>query len=283
MGTPFRRAFREAQRDQRQVFDRINASEFYGYGAGGKSGLSFGESLELAFAGRLQETMDALDEALLRAARDALERVVERGKSRLRDHVIRAGLGRQGTQGGGGPSLANAVRYEIYPRRGLSRSPAALLYIQPTAHHIFEAFEEGSTIRAKNGGFLTIPIPGSPASREQFGRKPKGQTVIESMKARGVELAFVPAGPNRPAMLVAEGVRLSTRATGRQHVSRTQKRTKSGALASGTQTVPLFWLIPAVQMPKRLNLADEFREVERDFMAAFEAELEAEVRALSGA
>ena len=83
MGTPFRQAFRETRKDQRQVFDRINAAEFYGYGAGRSSGLSFGESLELAFAGRLQETMDALDEALLRAARDALERVVERGKNYL--------------------------------------------------------------------------------------------------------------------------------------------------------------------------------------------------------
>lgn len=244
----------------------------------------FGREMELALSGRLQEYMAKADEAILRAARNALERIVEEGKDRLRDMVVRTGLGRQGAGSGRGTgrSLASAVRFDIYPKRGLARDPAALLYIQPSATKIYQAFEEGETIRARGGGFLTIPIPGSPASREVFGDKPRGTTILAALKAKGVEIAFVPGNGQCPAMLVANSVRVGTSKTGRTRVSRAA-RTKSGGLASGTQSVPLFWLVPSAQMPKKFSIADEFRAIERDFANAFARAFASEMAALERA
>jgi hypothetical protein len=244
----------------------------------------FGRELELALTGRLQEYMAKADEAILRAGRNALERIVLDGKDRLRGMVVKAGLGREGAGSGRGTgrSLAGAIRYDIYPKRGLAREPAALLYIQPSATPIYESFEEGATIRAGGGGFLTIPIPGSPASREVFGDKPRGTTILAQLKARGVEIAFVPGKGQRPAMLVANSVRVGTLKSGRTRVS-SAKRTKTGGLASGTQSVPLFWLVPAAKMPKKFNLSDEFRKIERDFMREFAAQFAKELAAIEGA
>jgi hypothetical protein len=256
---------------------------FDGSTFGGTSAI-FGRELQLALTGRLQEYMAKADEAVLRAGRNALERVVERGKDSLRGMVVKAGLAREGAGSGRGTgrSLASAVRFEIYPKRGLARDPAALLYIQPSSRKIFEAFEDGVTIRAGNGGFLTIPIPGSPASREVFGDKPRGTTILAQLKARGVEIAFVPGKGTRPAMLVANSVRIGSSKAGRTRVS-SAKRTKSGGLAAGTQSVPLFWLVPAAKMPRKFRLADEFRRIERDFAREFATQFARELAAIERA
>lgn len=242
-----------------------------------------GRELQLALQGKLADYMRKADEAILRAGRNALERIVLDGKERLRGMVVKAGLGREGAGSGRGTgrSLASAVRYEVYPKRGLARDPAALLYIQPSAMKIYQAFENGETIRAKNGGFLTIPIPGSPASREVFGDKPRGTTILAALKARGVEIAFVPGKGQRPAMLVANSVRIGTSKAGRTRVS-AAKRRKTGGLASGTQSVPLFWLVPTAKMPRKFNLSDEFRRIERDFMREFAEQFAREMKAIEG-
>jgi hypothetical protein len=256
---------------------------FDGSAFGGTSAI-FGRELQLALTGRLQEYMAKADEAILRAGRNAIERVVERGKDSLRGMVVKAGLAREGAGSGRGTgrSLASAVRFEIYPKRGLARDPAALLYIQPSSRKIFQAFEDGERISAPGGKALTIPIPGSPASREVFGDKPRGSTILATLKARGVEIGYVKAKGDRPAMLVANSVRVGTNKAGRTRVSRAA-RTKSGGFASGTQSVPLFWLIPAVKMPKKFSLADEFRRIERDFAREFAEQFARELAAIERA
>lgn len=244
----------------------------------------FAKEWELALSGELQAYLEAADEAVLRAAKAALNRVAEEGKSRLRSMVVRAGLARDGAQSGRGTgrSLANAIRYEVYPKGArLARNPSAFLYVQPSATHIFEAFEEGVTINAKGGGFLTIPVPGSPASREVFGAKPRGESVLDRLRSRGIEVAFVKATPNRPAMLIANNVRLT--ATGRLSAIKKRKeglpeqavnaRAKKGfSYAKGAASIPLFFLVPRVQMPKRLDLAREFERLAAEFFEAFSTE-----------
>lgn len=234
----------------------------------------FSRETQLALSGELQAYLAAADEAILRAVRSALLAIVDDSKQRMREQVVAAKLGKQDAGEGrkSGRSLASAIRAEIYPRTGLARNPAALLYVQPSAVHIFEAFEEGATIRAGGGKFITIPIPGSPASREQFGDKPRGQTVLERLKAKGIEIAFVPGNGSRPAMLVANSVRLRTDAKGRSKVARATK-TKAGAFASGTGSVPLFFLVPQARIAKRLNLQREFERASDEFFQRFTREL----------
>lgn len=249
----------------------------------------FSKQMELALSGELQAYLDAADELVLTTAKAAVSTIAEEGRDRLRAMVRRAGLAREGAQAGKGTgrSLANAVRYDVYPRGArLARNPAALLYVQPSAVRIFEAFEKGATITAERSRFLTVPIPGSPASRAEFGAKPRGQSVLEKLKARGIEVAFVKATASRPAMLVANGVRLT--ATGR--LSRIKKRkegmpeqafnprSKKGfSYAKGEASIPLFFLVPRVNIPKRLDMAREFERLSAEFVDLFAREFAAAV------
>lgn len=237
----------------------------------------FSKEWELAIGGNLQAYLDQADASIMDASLFALHAIVEKGRRSLRSMVEAAGLSKSGAGEGRGTgrSLASAIRYQTYPANlnVRARNPAALLYVQPSAVHIFEAFEEGATIRAKEGRFITIPVPGSPAARENFGDKPQGQTVLEKLKSRGVEVKFVPATPARPAMLVAENVRLRTDAKNRLKVSRATK-TKAGAFASGTGSVPLFFLVEQARIDKRINLAREFQRLSEEFVETFAREFD---------
>lgn len=230
----------------------------------------------LALSGELEAYLDAADHNIMDAAAFALHNIVTEGRKRLRDMVVGAGLSKSGTGEGRGTgrSLASAIRYEVYPSNRVARNPAALLYVQPSAIHIFEAFENDTIIQAKQGRFLTIPVPGSPADRKVAGDKPRGETVLERLKARGVEVRFVKATPNRPAMLVADSVRLGVSAKGRTRVTRAA-RTKAGAYASGAQSVPLFFLVPRARIGKRLSLKREFERLANEFVDAFSREIAA--------
>ncbi len=224
----------------------------------------FSHELGLALTGQLQATINAADAAVLKAANGAVDWVIHTMKDELREMVEGARLGRR---------LANSVRGRKYPDQGLGRDPAGFIYVQPSAVHIYESFATGATIRSRTGDYLAIPVPGSPADRKNYGQKRDGRTTIEDFKARGIELAFVRANGSRPAMLVGKSVRLSTLKSGRQRVT-AAKLTKSGRLAAGTQSIPLFWLVPSAKMPKRLAWDAWFRRASEQFMQRFAAEFD---------
>src|SRR5687768_7476820 len=70
-------------------------------------------------------------------------------KFELRPQLQAAGLGER---------IANAVASNVYPVSGKSLHPAALVYPRgPLAERIFEAFNSGATIKAKNKSFIAIP------------------------------------------------------------------------------------------------------------------------------
>jgi hypothetical protein len=245
-------------------------------------GLFVNRRWEHAFKGELTEYLEAVDEAVLNAARFALTNVTQELKERLRSQVVRAGLGKEGAgEGkGSGRSLASAVRVEQYPKTGLARNPAALLYVQPSAVRIYEAFEDGATITSSSGRYLTIPIPGSPADRKNFGDKPRGQSVLDAIRARGIEIGFVPARNGRPAMLIAQSVRVRDGGRGAKQLG-AAKRTKSGAFAKGAASVPLFFLVPKAQMPKKLNMRAEFERAAREFLDMFAREFDGQLGRIS--
>lgn len=223
-------------------------------------GQFYSRELALALSGELMKTIEALDKTIQAVAYNAVLDVVDDIKGRLRGMVQSAGLGSR---------LAGAVRANFYenPNGG---APAAFIFVQPSAVNIFTAFSSDTTIRSKSaGGLLAIPVQGSPADRKNFGQQRKGETVIETMRQRGVELQFVPGRGDRPAMLVGKSVRLSTRATGRTHVSRSIGPTKTGKAAANTASVPLFWLVPEARIKGRLDWDGEFRRASDTFLTEF--------------
>ena len=219
------------------------------------------KAFTLALSGELNDYLENADRHVLIAARYALDETAEGVKDRMSGMVERAGLGK----------LRKTVSYRIYPEQGLSRTPSALVYVQPRAVPMFESFEEGATIQARMGGKLIIPIPDSPADRDHFGRDPsrKKGSKLDWYKQKGIEIKFVPGSATRPAMLVADSVRLRNRGkTGRVAISRA-KRLKSGGYAKRAVMVPLFWVVDSARMPKRLNWKGEEARSLSNFMSSF--------------
>lgn len=215
----------------------------------------------LALSGELNEYLENADRHVLMAARHAMIETIQAIEERMERMVARAGLGK----------LEKTVSSQIYPERGLSREPVGIVYVRERATHIFEAFEEGVTIRSGAGGKLAIPIPDSPADRIHFGKDParNQKTKLEWFKDKGIEIKLIPGNLNRPAMLVADSVRLGMRGkTDRVRISRA-KRLKSGGLAKSAVMVPLFWLVEESRMPKRLSWKSEQAQAMSNFMSVF--------------
>lgn len=250
------------------------------FGGGGL----FSRPLQLALTGQLQEYIAQADQVVMKAARAAVDSVTTRTKDRLRDMVVKAGLGREGAGSGkgSGRSLASAIRGDVYPGKGLSHQPAGWVFIQPSAVRIYEAFETGATVRSGGGKYLTIPVPGSPADRKIFGDKPRGSTVLEALKSRGVKLSFVPGKGDRPAMLIGENVRVGVSKSGRTRISGA-KAGKSGRYGKGAEVVPLFWLVPQAKLPRKFDFTSEFKRAAEAFMAEFAKAFAAELARLQAA
>ena len=155
-------------------------------------------------------------------------------KNAWRGQVRAAGLGNR---------LAGSIRSEVYPKGTVSASAAGFVYTN--ADDILTSHDEGSLITARSGLWLAIPTEAAMKSRRHGRISP-----VEWERRSGQKLRMV-FRPGRPALLVAEG-RQSMK-TG-QFRSRSRLRLKSGAYASNVATVPIFILVPQVQMPKRLDL-----------------------------
>ena len=104
---------------------------------------------------------------------------------------------------------------------------------------IIGAHDSGPLIRSRNGFWLAIPTPAA-------GKSTRGGRITpgEWERRSGLRLRFVYRRTG-PSLLVAEG-RLNAR--GRAVAS----RSKTGR---GVTTVPIFLLMPQVQLRKRLDLA----------------------------
>ena len=149
-------------------------------------------------------------------------------KSAWRAQITGAGLGQR---------LANTIRSEQFPKGRPSLNAAAVVWSK--APVIVGAHETGPLIRSRNGFWLAIPTPAAGKSA-RGGRISPGDWERRS----GLRLRFVHRRTG-PSLLVAEG-RLNTR--GRAVASRSRT-------GRGVTTVPIFLLVPQVQLRKRLDLA----------------------------
>jgi len=169
------------------------------------------------------------ERAVTTATREAGNNV----KSAWRAQITGAGLGQR---------LARTIRSEQFPKGRPSLSAAAVVWSR--APLIIGAHDSGPLIRSRNGFWLAIPTPAAGKS-SRGGRISPGDWERRS----GLRLRFVYRRTG-PSLLVAEG-RLNAR--GRAVASRSRT-------GRGVTTVPIFLLVPQVQLRKRLDLA---RDAER--------------------
>lgn len=167
----------------------------------------------------------------LRAARGAVEESSRALRDELQGATASAGLGR----------LAQAWRHRVYPLTGLADEPVGLVAPKGTvrtrgamrAH----GGESSGVIRARRGA-LAIPLPGSGARRTE--------TPAEYQFRTGNKLRLVPRRGSRPALLVLDNARES----GKRRIA---KRNRS-ANARRRATVPIFVLIPQVDLRARFSI-----------------------------
>ena len=163
-----------------------------------------------------------------RAVSQAVNEAGSSLKSAWRAQITGAGLG---------PRLARTIRSEQFPKGKTSLNAAAVIWSK--APVIIGAHDTGPLIRSRNGFWLAIPT-------ETAGKSARGGRITpgEWERRSGLRLRFV-YRRNGPSLLVAEG-RLNAR--GRAVASRSRT-------GRGVTTVPIFLLVPQVQLRKRLDLA----------------------------
>ena len=175
-------------------------------------------------AAMMAAEIKAGERAVTTATREAGNNV----KSAWRAQVTGAGLGQR---------LARTIRSEQFPKGRPSLSAAAVVWSR--APVIIGAHDSGPLIRSRNGFWLAIPTPAA-------GKSTRGGRITpgEWERRSGLRLRFVYRRTG-PSLLVAEG-RLNAR--GRAVASRSRT-------GRGVTTVPIFLLVPQVQLRTRLDLA----------------------------
>lgn len=207
--------------------------------------------LAVAIAGSLQAILAAEVRAGERAATKAVRAETERLKRELREQVVSA-------FGARGRGIAGAWRSRVFPEAGDSLGAAGIVWTKAPA--IIDAFERGAVIRARGGRYLAIPTGfNAPQGRRGRGMRVTPQQMVASKQAflrpfksgRGFVWCLpVRQGERvgrRRAPLIAGG--LAAVATAR----------RKGAAAWQAELlrqgfVPMFLLVPQVQVGKRLDV-----------------------------
>ncbi|WP_333669577.1 DUF6441 family protein [Elioraea tepidiphila] len=210
--------------------------------------------LAAAVTGSLAAILAAEVRAGERAVTRSVRAETERLKRELREQVVSA-------FGARGRGIANAWRSRVFPETGESLNAAGLVWSKvPTIIH---AFEHGALIRARGGRFLAIPTGfnavGGRRGRASGGLRFTPQQMVASRQAFLLPFrsrrGFVWCLPvrrgerigRRRAPLIAGG--LATVATARR---RGAAAWQAELLRQGF--VPMFLLVPQVQLPRRLDV-----------------------------
>ena len=189
----------------------------------------------------------ATGEAMERAAQAAIKAAGEQAKADGKANILSAGLGTR---------FANALRLNVYPKKGASLRAAALIY-----HKIPYAgvFEEGATIRGKPR--LWLPLPSTP---RKYGR----YRLTPERYAREIGPLQYVKRPGKAPLLFAKVKSAKSGKPGKPSLS----RLKAGARGQGeTTSVPVFVGIDSVSIRKRLDISGIVRKA-RDRLADFYAE-----------
>ncbi len=202
--------------------------------------------LEAALGGDLTRLLEAELRSGRSAARAGVKETTEFLKSRLRDQVTGAGMGRR---------LANTWRARVFPGGAVKTlSPAGFVWTK--APRIVQAFDEGVVVKSKAGFFLAIPTENAP---RRLARRRPTPALFEQVKGIPLRLVFRRTGPS---LLVADMRASQGRRGGFRKASASALRTGRGLVSA-----PIFILVPQVRLPKRLNVRAATRQAE-DRLAA---------------
>ena len=192
--------------------------------------------LGAVIVGSIKADLDAEVRRIERAVPAGVKEAGSGLKGELQKQVVGAGLGIR---------LARTWRDRHYPNRG--HDAASLVWSK--APRIIRTFDEGTTIRSKDGFWLAIPTPSAP--KRGVGGKRINPSNFPEHRFGPLRFVYRQRGPS---LLVVDGVRVNA-STGR--VGRRAKGgayTKSGRMKAGMATVVMFILVPQVKMPKRLDV-----------------------------
>lgn len=194
-------------------------------------------SVQVAVLGNLEQGLLAEVKGAERAVTAAVRMAGAGVKAGWRGQIASAGLGER---------LGRTIRDQYYPKSGASIEAAALVYSR--APNIVGAFEQGVTIRGKDGFWLAIPT-------EAAGKSTRGGRITpgEWERRNGRRLKFVFRG-GRPGLLIDVGEVLPR--------ARVMKRDGTSRAARGfrNRSMVIFILVPQVRLAKRLNLEQVARE-----------------------
>jgi hypothetical protein len=197
----------------------------------------------------LEQEVRAGERAVTRGVRSETERL----KGELRQQVVAA-------FGARGRGIANAWRARVFPEAGESLGAAGIVWTKVPS--IVNAFERGATIRARGGRFLAIPT----GFNAPHGRRGRGMRVTPQQMVASRQAFLRPFKSGRGfvwCLPVRQGERVGRRrapllAGGLVEVARRKMRSATRAawhrelLEQGF--VPMFLLVPQVQLTKRLDV-----------------------------
>jgi len=169
------------------------------------------------------------------------------GKISLRQMIADAGLGER---------LGNAIGAEVYPKGGkVSIGAAGSIFPRgPGATDILSAFDDGATIKSKDGFFLSVPAPGYAA----FVRDNPRLTPGEFERRVGVRLRFV-YRPGAASLLVVDNARATK--SGFRPATQRQRRAWNSRMLGTMATVPVFFLVPQVSLRKRFDIESRLTRI----------------------
>ena len=184
----------------------------------------------------LQQAIEKLDTQQMRASRRAVTEVTRQAEQALESATEGAGLGR----------LGRAWTSRVYPRSGLAREPAGLIFPKGgrRTEGAMRSFSRGARIRGLDGGAVAIPLPAA-------GGRGRGRNLTpeEWERKTGITLRPVYRRGKAP-LLVADG-RINVRSGRfRKSLQRDARRIGPGYGA----VVPIFVLVPVVNISARFSI-----------------------------
>lgn len=183
-----------------------------------------------AITGDLRRVVARENAAAIAAVTDGVRETTAALKETYRRQITAAGMGQR---------FANTWRGEVYPKGRQSISAAGVVYSR--APLVVSAHAEGATIKARGHRFLAIPLPAAGKINR------KRPTVEDWEKRAGRKLRFIPRKQGGGLLVLDEG-RLTSRGIARGASNRARAKGQ-------TTTIPLFVLVPQVQLRKRLDIA----------------------------
>ncbi len=204
-------------------------------------------ALGASLTGILEQEVRAGERAVTRGVRAEAERL----KTELRQQVVAA-------FGARGRGLANAWRARLFPPSGESLGAAGIVWTKVPS--IVDAFERGATIRARGGRYLAI----STGFNAPQGRRGRGLRVTPQQMVASRQAFLRPFRSGRGfvwCLPVRQGERIGRKrapliAGGLAAVATARRRGAAGWQAELLRQgfVPMFLLVPQVQLAKRLDV-----------------------------